>query len=394
VVLDGSAELSSRASPPKRGFRGLIDDPTQRYQYWGGDVSNDGGQHFKKIKNADGSIKSTPFNVDDLLNDADGEAWMVTRRSAVEVTGPYVFFYADIEPGYRKFHTDAPRASVLEVKYMLINPTPTNGLKQTALLYYARVKKTNPAWRVLIPWHARSVTAGGVNQPLVANFTGYGTEKGLSGAGKVWGIFRPDDGQQVRVVPMGPRADATQYGKNQFKIFGEGVNYLPERRTAERNDPDLKKDTLYFESTTQREEERFVALFTPNVVPEFDWIDEPNFFGVALGADRSQKYHIGKTTVEASYTGGGPTSATTTTPPQTTAPTTTQPSTSVATTTQPSTSVATTTVPQTSVPTTTQPITVPPENVDLLWTMPQTLDLPAWVRKLREDNPGLNVPEL
>jgi hypothetical protein len=266
----------------------LIHDPAQTFQRFGTVVDNDGGQHFKKVLRG-GSTFSDPWNLSNMLNEGGGEAWLLCRRMEVSETNDYVFCVLDIEPAYRKFHTDSPRCAVLELKYLIIKPNASNGLTHAAVLYYARVVKTDSAWKVQIPFH----TVGAITTTATGfHATGYRTVAGNGSPGKLWVELRSFADYTLTNNTPGTPLDANGYGPNQFKVAGTGTNRPPNKAAGARHLTDLKKHSIYWERTSKIQEEHYVGCLYVTAAAASDpasghsWVSDgsqPHYYGRTMG---------------------------------------------------------------------------------------------------------------
>jgi hypothetical protein len=274
----------------------LIVDPVQSYQRYGSTVTADGGPHFKKVMRS-GVAASDPDTLANMLGEAGGEAWLSCRRfQKVQDDANVVFLILDSEMAYRKFHTDPPRATVLETKFLVIKPTAANTLVDWALLWYARIRKRDAAWTVKIPLHSAgpiTTTATG------ATWTGYRTIAGTGSPGKMTLHIRNIAAYTVQHATAGTPLDANGFGPDQWKIGGTGLARPPSEAIPLRHRPDVKIDSLYVERTSKVEEEHYVFLLMPGAAaataPTPTWITDaaqPNFYAVQLG---TKTYGIGRT---------------------------------------------------------------------------------------------------
>jgi hypothetical protein len=269
----------------------LIHDPSAVWNRYSTLAASDGGQQFKKSTYTDRT--SDPGRMYYMLNDGGGETWLRTRSfEKVQDDHPttMTFLVADLEPAYRKYSTDSPRCSVCEVKYLIIWPNATNGLTWPALLYYARIVKSDSDWRTQIPFHsyqAWTTTSYG------AHTTGYRS------VGKLWVDIYNHAAYTKLNVPPGTPLDANNYGPDQFRIYGDGAaNWKPSRAAKTRELPDLCRHSLYIEKTTRTTQEDYVMLLMlsgsadSEPVTGRSWVTETDWYGITLGADI---YRIHKT---------------------------------------------------------------------------------------------------
>ena len=276
----------------------LIYDPSQTYQRYSQVIENDGGPHYKKYNRA-GTIKSDPETLNYMLTEASGEAWRFCDDIADPIDNAnYTYLRCSFPKAYKKYHTDSDRCSILETKYLFIKPNASNGLTNPAMLYYARVKKTDSSWKVTIPLHgygAWSSTAYG--------FTGLGyrTTAGTGSPGKLWVDLRSIGSYTLTNNTPGSPLDANGYGPNQFKIAGTGLNKPPAEATPGRQLADVKKHSMYIERTSKIEEEHYVMLFMVTASGASEpaasraWVTdaaEPSWYGITLG---SQTFMVHRT---------------------------------------------------------------------------------------------------
>jgi hypothetical protein len=269
----------------------LIYDPSQSYQRYSQSVVNDGGPHFKKATRTGGVIASDPDTVANMLGEAGGEAWLCSRKfTKVTDDSNFVFVSLECADAYKKFYTDQPRCPILEIRYLVIKPTASNGLTYPALLYYARIKKRDGAWKVQIPFHC-----GAAITPQSFGFTalGYRTTAANGSPGKLWVDVRGVASYTLTHNPPGTPLDANGYGPDQFRVAGTGVNRPPSEGIPARHVADLKHSSIYLERTSKVEEEHYVCLLMVNDSAGGDpqasrsWVSDaaqPNFYGVTLGS--------------------------------------------------------------------------------------------------------------
>lgn len=262
----------------------LVHDPSAEWRRYGTLCDNDGGQQYKK---SPATNKSDPERVYWMQNDGAGEYWLRCRKfTKVSDDHPttMTFLSADIEPGYRQKSTDAPRATVLETKYLVIYPNATNGLVWPAILYYARVVKSTSSWRVRIPFHSYNTFTS----------TSYGAyTTGSRSLGKLWIDVRNLSAYTKTIVPPGTPLDSNGYGPSQFKIGGDGAtNWKPSRAEKSRERPDLCRNSMYIEKTTKVAQEDYVVLLMISAVGDSEpvtgrsWLaDDSDWFGITLGSD-------------------------------------------------------------------------------------------------------------
>jgi hypothetical protein len=271
----------------------LIMDNAQTYKRFPTVVLNDGGQHYKKFGPTDNI--SEPLTAFDMLNDGGGETWRRCRASIIRDDTKVMFASADLRPGYRKRSFDTDRASVLEVKYLLIHPSAGNGLTETVLLYYARIKKNiSSSTPVYIPWHARgdwSSVSGG------AEATGYRTEIGTGAAGKIhFQVY--NDGQFNLNIQTYGTPDGNGYSNDQFRHpdnIRRGVSspaagdFRPAGAESARHQATLKRSSLAIEKKTKTSQEDYVFLLCPTAaaaaLPTFTWLTETDYYGVDIGGE-------------------------------------------------------------------------------------------------------------
>jgi hypothetical protein len=220
----------------------------------------------------------------------------------------YFFVQVELQAAYKKFHTDLGPCDICQAGYMFIKPTPTNGLKRTALLYFLCVRKLNPTFKVTVPFHARRI------KPEATRFKihGIAEERGEANPGMMTvSIQKPDD-HVITWVPEGTPIPNTQWGDAQFTLRGEGENYVPERGGVNsRNDPEIKKESLYLSKAQPAIEEHFVVLLEPGAEesPQRIWLEEVDNYGVVLGND---EYRMRKVSMEPSHRSTFPTTSSST----------------------------------------------------------------------------------
>lgn len=271
----------------------LIQDPAAIYTRWGQSVVNDGGQQFKKYSGYEPPAnESTPGWVYAMQNDAGGLAWRRCEAfDKLTDNASYIFLRLNSRDAYRRRHTDAHRCPILEIKYMIIEPTALNGLNWPGLLYYARIKKSSPSWATQIPFHvAKSPT-----------LTSYGFHAlGHFSQGKLWVDVR-NLGSYTRTVNNPGTLDANGWGADQFKILGSGTNYGPSRSPNSRDRADAKTYSLYLEKNTHTEEEHYICLLMFSAaadaepVPSRTWLTDaayPDWYGIDFNGE---KYMVNRT---------------------------------------------------------------------------------------------------
>lgn len=267
----------------------LIHDPSQVYQRYSQVIEPDGGPHFKKY-NRSGVLKSDPETTAFMLGEAGGEAWRMCEDMADPIeTSDYIYLRADIKKAYKKYHTDSDRCPVCEVKLLIIKPTVANG-QITGVIWYGRIKKADPSWKVQIPFH----NYGGWTTTAYG-FTGLGyrTTAGNGSPGKLWVDVRGIGNYTLLNNTPGTPLDANGYGPNQFKIAGTGINKPPGAATPGRQTADVKRHSMYVERTSKIEEEHYVFFMTQTAAAASEpassraWLSDgaqPDYYGITIGS--------------------------------------------------------------------------------------------------------------
>lgn len=287
----------------------LIQDPAAIYTRWSTTVVNDGGQQFKKYSGFQSpASESTPGWFYAMVNDAGGLAWRRCEAfDKLAENASYVFLRLNARDAYRRRHTDPHRCPILEIKYLIIEPTAANGLNWPAVLYYARIKKSTASWATQIPFHlAKSPT-----------LTSYGFHAlGHLSQGKLWVDIR-NLSAYTRTVNNPGSLDANGWGADQFKLLGSGPSYIPSRAAGSLDRKDIKTYSVYLEKNTHVEEEHYVCLLMFSAagdaepVPTRTWLTDaafPDWYGVDL---QGEQYMVNRTLDLAI----GPGAAPDTTPP-------------------------------------------------------------------------------
>jgi hypothetical protein len=284
----------------------IVIDPAAQYLRYSSTICvNDGGQQFRKYPGfAPPSVESDPNYVYAMQHDAGGLAWIRAEsfEKLLDVSAG-VFLKANIREAYKQVYTDPHRCSILETKFLVIEPTSGNGLTYPALLVYVRMKKRDPSWVTQIPFHfaaAPTTTAWGWHV------------LGSLGVGKLWVDVRNIAGYTANVVAPGTPADSNGYGPNQFKPSGLGASWPPAQAMSSRYTPDLKTHSVFLEKNGHTEEEHYVFLLMQSAAGDSEpvsgraWVTDaaqPNYYGITMG---SETHLIHRTQDLAILPGGAP----------------------------------------------------------------------------------------
>lgn len=282
----------------------IVKDPGAVYTRYSQAVVNDGGQQFRKFSGfIPPSSESDPNYSYAMVNDAGGLAWArADKFDKLKDTAEQTFLRADIREAYRRRNTDPQRCPVLDVKFLIIEPSSANGLFWPAMLWYARIQKQVPSWMTEIPFHA----------PKPQTLTAYGWHnEGHFGVSKLWVDVRNLSDYTRVSVARGTPLDANGYGPDQFRISGAGTNYKPVEAPGDRHHADLKTDSIFLRKNANDGEERYVCLLMlseagdSEPVPSRAWVTDaaqPDYYGVTLGTET----HLVHRTLDLAVFGGSP----------------------------------------------------------------------------------------
>lgn len=275
----------------------LVYDPAQVYTFYNKARENDGGQQLKKYLHPIHGEIADAWNVEELRNDGGGLAWKRSDFSVQASSGDHRFLVCDAREAHKRRHTDTPRFSVYKSSYLLIAPTPGNGLPCSALLVYHRVVKTTNSWRTCVPWHFRgTVTA----QTFGCDGTG-----GAS-VGRLWIDLRNPSAYTTRIDVQGSPL-VNGYGPTQFLHYWTGVNMPPSVAVGTRHDPWTKRSTWWVEQTTRAADERYVFLLMPAAYAASEPVSsrawstdeaDPDWYKITLG---TVTYGIHRTLDQATF---------------------------------------------------------------------------------------------
>lgn len=263
----------------------VVVDPSQVFKRYSSTVSNDGGQHFRKFPGFSApATESDPSTVYNMLNDAGGKAWeRVERFVKVKDDSSQVFLSAELREAYRQKYTDPHRCPNLPARYLVIKPSASNGLNYAALLVYVRIKKSDPSWLTYIPFHFAK------KAPTLTSF-GFRVD-GTFGVGRLWCDIYNLSAYSRNVVAPGA-LDSIGYGADQFKQFGQGINYKPiSAPSGPRWDGDIKTDSLFLTKNVREEEEHYVMLLMPTAIADPEpassrsWVSDASYYGINLGSE-------------------------------------------------------------------------------------------------------------
>jgi|GEM_PF-4368899 len=235
------------------------------------DPANDGGQHWKKFDGPNGT-KSSPYNIRDLLDSGNGNAWKNGEFQLLEETADYVYLKADIKQSYQKRHTDPLRTPINEIHYLILKERPNHPYPM--VLVYHKIKSANSNWKKVIPWHFGSVPTE--NKGRIIALGGRKTGK------IVIDIFDPS---RFQIATFGPGDYSYQ-----------GRAWPPETKGSSRDLLDLGGSRAEISPSLAQQHDEIVSLLMPmganEEAPLYTWIQDPDWYGIRLG---NEVYRIHKT---------------------------------------------------------------------------------------------------
>lgn len=273
-----------------------------------------GGQLWHRYDQGGGNYSYDPPDINTMRLQGGKMAWRFSgidadgtkRLSIVDaVEDQYLFLHADYTYSYLREAIDVgtvrARVSTVETRWLIIENVGIDPI----VFRYDRIVSRLASFVKRQQWHFyRDVNVArlhvGTPQETISV-----EAVGFRGTGKIFIDTYTGGSEKLSQTIFGgnPPLDLNTFGNQQF-AHGFAPNFAPADGPNEREKPDLGRRWLAVSPFVQQVETHFLTVLQPMRVGssrrDFDWINEPSWYGIKLAADREFRVH--KTTLQVQTT--------------------------------------------------------------------------------------------